>query len=140
VRLRAFGSSMLPSLWPGDVLTIEGISCQAPVAGDIVLILQNQRPLVHRVKEKRDCDGCLQWITRGDAVPQSDPPVADAELLGRVSFIQRNRRIIVPRRRLSAGVRALAWMLCHWNRFRSVCLRMHSFLQSPDYQAQEEIR
>jgi hypothetical protein len=136
VRLRAFGTSMLPTLWPGDILTIEGKSCH-PAAGDIVLVLLNQRPFVHRVKERRDGDGYSQWITRGDAVPQSDPPATDSELLGKVSFIQRNRRIIVPRRRLSAGARALAWVLCHCDRFRSVCLRLHFFLQDRDRQPQE---
>jgi len=139
VRLRAFGNSMLPTLWPGDIVTIEGASRRPPVPGDIVLVLHNQRPLLHRVKKRRDCDGRLQWITRGDAVPQSDPPVADSELLGRVSLIQRNRRIIVPRRQLSVSDRALAWMLCHWDRFRSICLRMHSCPHSPNYQAQEEV-
>jgi hypothetical protein len=129
VRLRAFGSSMLPSLWPGDILTIESARCQTPVPGDIVLVLLNQRPFIHRVKEKRDCDGRLQWITRGDAVPQDDPPAANAELLGRVTSIERNNRIIVPRRRLSTAARLLAWMLCHWDRFRSICLRLHFYLQ-----------
>lgn len=139
VRLRAFGSSMLPSLWPGDLLTIEGRSCHPPVPGDIVLVWRNQRPLLHRVKEKRDCNGRLQWITQGDAVPQSDAPAADSELLGRVSLIERNHRIIVPRRRLLVADRALAWMLCHWDRFRSICLRMHSLLHGPKYQTQEEV-
>jgi len=127
VRLRAFGSSMLPSLWPGDVLTIEGVSCHAPVPGDIVLVLHHERPFIHRVKQRQERDGRPRWITRGDAVPQSDPPVTEGELLGKVLFIERNRRIIVPRGRLSVSDRALAWMLCHWDRLRSVCLRMHSF-------------
>jgi hypothetical protein len=129
IKLRAFGSSMLPSLWPGDVLTIEGPSC-SPVPGDIVLALQNQRPFIHRVQEKRNCHDCLEWITRGDAVPQDDPPVQASEILGRVSLVERDRRVIVPRRQLSSAVRLLAWMLCHWDRFRSICLRMHSFRQS----------
>jgi hypothetical protein len=135
VRLRAFGTSMLPTLWPGDILTIEGESCR-PAAGDIVLVLLNQRPFVHRVKERRDRDGQPQWITCGDAVPQSDPPATDSELLGKVSFIQRNRRVIVPSRRVSAGARAVAWLLCHFDRFRSVCLHLH-LLQDRDRQPQE---
>jgi len=140
IRLRALGSSMLPSVWPGDILTIEGTSCHVTVPGDIVLVLRDQRPFIHRVEEKRVCNGHLQWITRGDAVPESDPPVATSELLGKVSCIQRNHRIFVPRRQVSTAARLLAWMLCHWHRFRSVCLRLHSFLQSPDRQATEEIR
>lgn len=129
VKLRALGSSMLPTLWPGDVLTIESAARLAPVPGDIVLTLQNQRPFIHRVEEMRSFNGRLQWITRGDAVPQSDPTVEGVELLGRVSAIHRHSRVIVPSRRLSSAVRLLAWMLCHWNRFRSLCLRMHAWRQ-----------
>lgn len=134
VRLRAFGSSMLPSLWPGDILTIESAACQSPVPGDIVLVLRDQRPFIHRLEEKQDCDGSLRWITRGDAVPQSDPPVADSAVLGRVTCIQRNGRIIVPCRRLSWATRVLAWALCHWDRFRSLCLRVHSLVEGPQHQ------
>jgi hypothetical protein len=138
VRLRAWGLSMLPSLWPGDVLTIEGSSHFVPVPGDIVLILRNQRPFVHRVEEIRDCSGRRQWITRGDAMPQSDPLAEDSEMLGKVVFIQRNRRVIIPSQRLSTTARLLAWMLCHWDRFRSICLRMHSFRQGLGQQARKE--
>jgi Peptidase S24-like len=129
VRLCVRGNSMLPSLWPGDILTIES-ACPAPVIGDIVLVLHNHRPLIHRLLKKQDFDGRHQWVTRGDAVPRSDPPVESSALLGRVSAIERNRRVIVPRGRLSSATRLLAWVLCHWDRFRSVCLRMHSFRQS----------
>jgi signal peptidase I len=126
VRVRVRGSSMLPSLWPGDVLTIEGLSCSEAVAGDIVLVLNEQRLLIHRIKEKRqDRNGQLQWITQGDAVPQSDPAVLGSEPLGRVSMIERNHRFMVPRG-LSVCLRLLAWMLCHWDRFRSICLRIHA--------------
>jgi hypothetical protein len=129
VKLRAFGSSMLPSIWPGDVLTIEGSPHSVPVPGDIVLVLRNQRPFIHRVEEMRDCNGRRQWITRGDAVPKSDPLVEDSELLGKVLLIQRNRRVIIPGLRLSTAARLLAPVLCHWDRFRSICLRMHSLRQ-----------
>ena len=139
VKLRAFGNSMLPSLWPGDVVTIEGACRGLAAPGDIVLVLQNQRPFIHRVARVLDCNGRRQWTTRGDAMPQSDPPVAEPELLGRVSAIERNRRVIVPSRHLSATVRLLAWMFCHWDRFRSICLRMHSFRQALDQQTSGEI-
>jgi len=130
VQVRALGSSMLPAVWPGDVLTIEGSSAIAPVPGDIVLALRNQQPCIHRVKEVLNCDGRILWVTRGDAVPQSDPPVEASDLLGKVSCIHRNRRRIVPRRKPLPGSRLFAWMLCRWDRLRSVCLHMHSFRQS----------
>jgi signal peptidase I len=126
VRLRVRGSSMLPSLWPGDVLIIEGQSCNKAVAGDIVLVLSDRRPLIHRIKEKHQHrNRRLQWVTQGDAVPECDPAVEESELVGRVSMIERNHRFIVPRR-LSIWTRLLAWMLCHWDRLRCACLRVHA--------------
>ena len=133
-RLRAFGSSMLPTLWPGDILTIESAPLQTLAPGDIVLASRGQSCFVHRVVEKIDCGGLFRWVTRGDAMPQSDPPVAASDLLGRVSLIQRQHRIIIPNRRLSPVVRLLAWMLCHWDGLRRVSLRMYSLRQSPDPQ------
>jgi hypothetical protein len=125
VKLRAFGNSMLPSLWPGDILTIEGARRIPPVPGDIVLVLKNQRPFIHRVEGKRESNGRVQWITRGDAIPESDPPVDECELLGRISSIQRHRRVLIPRRQISHSARLLAWMLYRWDRFRGICLRVH---------------
>jgi Peptidase S24-like len=140
VRLRALGTSMLPSVWPGDILSIEGAGGREPIPGDIVLVARNQRPFIHRLKATCNRGDGPQWITRGDAVPGSDPPAAASELLGRVALIERNRRTIVPRRRLSTTVRSLAWMLCHCARLRSVCLRMHSWRQGSDGQLAEDAR
>jgi signal peptidase I len=130
IRLRALGSSMLPAIWPGDILTIESASHRPPACGDIVLMLVNHRPFIHRVQQKCGCEGYPQWITRGDAVPQGDPPVSSADMLGTVSLIQRNRHSMVPSRRRSTVARLLAWLLCHSNHFRSLCLRAHTLLDS----------
>jgi signal peptidase I len=135
IRLRVRGSSMLPSLWPGDIVTIESTSCAAAVPGDLVLVRRN---VLHRVKEKHDCAGRLCLITCGDAVPHSDPPVESSELLGRVARIQRNQRILVPQRQLSVAARLLAW-ICRSDRFRSICLRLHACRQSWGPQASGEI-
>ena len=129
---------MLPTLWPGDLLTIEGASCRAVVPGDLVLVLVNQRPLVHRVRGKLEHDGLVRWITRGDAVPQCDPAVWPQDLLGRVSSIERDRRVIIPRRQFSRAAQVLAWMLCHGEIFRRICLRLHSLRQSRGQQQASE--
>lgn len=138
IKLRARGISMLPTLWPGDLLTVEGASCHQAAPGDLVLVLVNQRPLIHRVRERLEYDGRIRWITRGDAVPQSDPPVPPSDLLGRVSSVQRSRRAIVPTRRFSPTAQVLGWLLCHWDRFRSVCLRLHLLRYGHPQQRQTE--
>ena len=123
IRLQALGTSMLPSLWPGDVLCIEHATGKDMVAGDIVLVARGGRFFVHRLIEKDE----PQWITRGDSLPQNDPPLAEAQVLGKVSLIRRTTGDIVPQPRLSVFGRALAWMLCRSDLIRNFALRIHSF-------------
>src|SRR5579864_3119340 len=83
IRLQAQGTSMLPSIWPGDVVSIEHKPSQEIVPGDIVLVARHSRFFVHRLTEKHNS----RWITRGDSLPQNDQPVAEVEVLGKVSLI-----------------------------------------------------
>ena len=76
--LRVFGTSMLPSIWPGDTLSIEPKPEKEIVAGDIVLVARQNRFFIHRLIEKHD--SC--WITRGDSLPNNDDPVAPCEVIG----------------------------------------------------------
>ena len=125
VRLQVLGTSMLPSIWPGDVLYIEPRSGPEILPGDIVLVARRSRFFVHRLLENHSSG----WITRGDSLPQPDEPVAEPQVLGRVRLIQNKSGTIVPNRRLSFFSRVLAWMLCHCDSFRNLALRMHSFRQ-----------
>jgi signal peptidase I len=120
IRLRVFGTSMLPSLWPGDILTVE--PGEELVPGDIVLFLRDGRFCAHRLLVQSG----RYWVTRGDAMRQDDPPVEAGELLGRVGCISRGNRSVVPRRRVSLVGFALAWMLCRSERFCNFMLRIHA--------------
>ncbi len=124
VRLRALGTSMLPSIWPGDFLSIEGQSSEAIVPGDIVLVARDGRFFVHRLIEKYN----FEWVTRGDSLPHTDQPVPEIRVLGKVSLIQRKAKVIVPSSRVSVLGRTFA-MLCRWDLFRNIALRVHSFRQ-----------
>jgi hypothetical protein len=126
VRLELRGTSMLPCLWPGDLLTIQNAVHDEVVPGDIVLVMRDNRFFAHRVVESRLDRDCISWITRGDGVPHSDPPVAASELLGRVTGIRRANRSFVPSRRISLLQSALAWMLRRWDHFRSLALLIHT--------------
>jgi len=122
IRLQALGTSMLPAIWPGDVVSIERKPADETVPGDIVLVVRDGRFFVHRLIEKRDC----QWITRGDSLPHNDPAVGEAQVLGRVSRVHRTNRVIVPQPRLSVLGRILASLFCWSDVFRSFALRVHS--------------
>lgn len=117
---------MLPSVWPGDLLTIESVAYDEVVLGDIVLVLRNQRPFIHRLIQKRITENCISWITRGDAMPHNDPPIAASELLGRVTGISRGNRSFVPGRHVSKLNSAAGWMLFRFQRFLSLTFRMKS--------------
>lgn len=79
LQLRALGSSMLPTVLPGDVLTFHALTGPAtPQPGQIVLVQRDDRLFVHRLRART----AAGWITRGDSLDMDDPPVADAALLG----------------------------------------------------------
>jgi hypothetical protein len=128
VRLKAWGASMLPSVWPGDLLTIQSAAHEV-FPGDIVLVLRDNSFVIHRLVERRQCQDCLSWITKGDAMPQDDPPVAASQLLGRVVGISRANRSFVPSRRAPPLQSVLAKMLCRWDRLRILALRIHAARQ-----------
>ncbi len=91
-RIRVSGASMLPSLWPGDEVTIERADPAHARIGELVAYLRGDRLFVHRVAEH--VAGHL--VTRGDALPSADPPVAHRDVIGRVVLVERAGRSVVP--------------------------------------------
>src|SRR5271157_6211990 len=75
VRLRVHGESMLPALWPGDVVEIASCSLEDVRPGEIVLARREGRLFLHRLVRR-----CLVapgtpngFLLRGDSMPGSDP-------------------------------------------------------------------
>lgn len=125
VQLRVWGVSMLPSLWPGDLVTLQAATLDDVFPGDVGLV-RNQRCFLHRVVAKQSDENGVSFITRGDAMPDNDPTIAAAELLGRVTAVHRANRRLVPARRLSLVDSAVGWMLCRSDRLRGLALRLHA--------------
>ena len=84
LRLKALGTSMLLTVWRGDMLTIEREACESTVSADIVL-LRDHRFVVHRLVARRNRSSDHCWVTRGDSLPQDDPPAGRHQLLNIVS-------------------------------------------------------
>lgn len=124
IQIRALGLSMLPTIWPGESLTIRKPEDFA--TGDIVMFVREGRCFVHRLA--RDL-GSAGWIARGDAMLQNDPTVARHELLGRVVAIERNRRNITPSSEFPWSRRWFALLLGNCGRLRSAALRVHVWQQ-----------
>ena len=108
LRLRVTGWSMLPAVWPGDMLLVESVEPGTTLKGDIVLFGIEGRLFVHRVVKDL---GDSRFLTCGDAMCAPDPIIDGNQLLGRVSAIQRNGRCIAPRRRRSVSDRAIAGLV-----------------------------
>lgn len=97
VRLRVFGTSMVPSILPGDLVSIRRASLHDITPGEVILFLQSGRLFVHRVVDRKissagDCADETYLITRGDRLRRNDPPVSSRELLGRLVSIERDHR------------------------------------------------
>lgn len=126
LRLGVTGWSMLPTLWPGDTLIIEGTNSDGVVPGDIVLFARDRRFFVHRVVGRTADAGGVH--TRGDAMPQMDPPVSNRELLGRVVSIERGGTCVAPSREIRAGNRSVAALVRHSAAAARVAVAVHEML------------
>jgi hypothetical protein len=133
VRGEIRGESMLPSLWPGDVVEIESCSLEDASPGEIVLALREDRLVLHRLIAFCAPRG---FLLRGDSVPSSDPPYAHEALLGRlVRRTESSRGMSSSAFALHPGwaarfSRALGFLFCHVSLARRIALRIHGRLAS----------
>jgi hypothetical protein len=126
LRVRVTGSSMLPSLWPGDLLLIHQQDFCRISTGDIVLFARKGRLFVHRVVSSASEGGSEQLVTQGDALREQDPPVTSAELLGRVSLVLRAGKWIAPRTGLGLGGLWLGAIVSRSAQAAGLLLRLYS--------------
>jgi signal peptidase I len=108
LRLKVNGWSMIPTIWPDDVLMISRISDEDIQIGRIALYRRNHRIFVHRVVVPQYSGDTERVLLRGDCMPQADPPVPVGDLLGKLDFIVRNGRTIKPSQSASLAHRAAA--------------------------------
>jgi signal peptidase I len=101
VHVRGIGTSMIPSIWPGDLLVVENCEPSDIRVGDIIRFMQAGRFVIHRVISVANDSGNISWITRGDFVTRDDLPVSERHFLGRVCTIRRHNRCFPPSQHLS---------------------------------------
>ena len=105
VRVRANGTSMVPTIWPGEELVIQRLSGQI-FAGDIVAFLRDQRLFIHRTIA---VDGATV-TTQGDRLAAADAPVSHEQILGTVAKVVRRGNGVVLSREPSLAARLLRWV------------------------------
>ena len=96
-KLKAWGTSMVPAILPGDTLIVQRQQIADLAVGDVAVYLRSGRVFAHRVTRVVN-EPVVALITRGDAMHADDPPVSAAQILGRVASI-------VPRPRIAARIR-----------------------------------
>lgn len=128
VRLQVHGESMLPALWPADVVEIAHCSPEEVRTGEIVLALRNGRLFLHRLVGNCTPAG---FRLRGDSMPGPDPWFESEALLGRLASSgdgTRNVNIMIMAAALS---RAVGLVLCHFGMARRLALKLHSRRNRP---------
>ena len=128
LRLRVNGFSMLPTIWPGDVVSVSGAEWGAYRPGDVVLYSRKGRLFVHRLVEV----GGETAVTRGDAMLDPDPPVCAGDVLGRVESIERGGSRLAVASEVSWGRRVAGAVLGQSGRLVRlfVCIRVHPWLKT----------
>jgi hypothetical protein len=125
VRFVAHGSSMIPSIYPGDLLIVRSESIADARCGEIVLFLLGGRFFVHRVMRKWPERNRIVFATRGDALTQEDPSVDGSQLLGRVTSILRHGKQVKLATRLNAWTKLLRWGVRNSDTFAKTLLAAH---------------
>ncbi len=129
LRFAALGASMVPAIFPGDILIVRRETARRVRCGDVVLCFRAGRFCAHRLIAKLEEGGRLSLVTRGDALRENDPALAESELLGRVTAVVRGRKRIELGGRATAREDLLGWAarrsngvvkwLVRWNTLRA---------------------
>lgn len=126
LRFAALGGSMVPTIFPKDILIIRHETARSARTGDVVLYFRESRFCAHRLVEKTEEGGRLSLVTRGDALAQNDAPVAEDELLGCVEAVVRGRKRIELDGSPSRGELLLRWAVRRSNGLAKWLLRWHA--------------
>jgi hypothetical protein len=104
---------MYPTIWDGDLITVQPIKPSDVITGDIILYRREFGAVAHRVMhifkpgaknwrdapkgpQDRSSSETLQFFLRGDAAISDDDPVGADQILGKVVSVERNGRRLDP--------------------------------------------
>jgi signal peptidase I len=113
VRFSAPGDSMYPTICDGDIITVAPVKTACVTIGDIILYRHRSGVAAHRVVrisqngrahsgqvspefQSTDYSPQSYYILRGDAAVVFDDPVIGEQVLGRVTFVERQGGRIDP--------------------------------------------
>ncbi len=149
VRVRVTGTSMIPAVWPGDVLVVERRAVEKIQRGEIAVAERAGRLVAHRVVSTPASSApkptatnagrpsvalgfspassavIAPLLTRGDSQLAPDEPLHPEELLGTVVLIERGRAARQPRRALNFAAKLVAGMAQRSTTATRVLVRLH---------------
>ena len=107
VRLRVRGLSMVPTIWPGETITVRPAT--SPKVGDIAYVAPQERPggsyfIVHRIIAATQD----RVTTQGDSNTEPDRPMPRSQVAG---IVESRRRLWATTRMGSGPWRR--WMTSH---------------------------
>lgn len=126
LTLPVAGRSMFPSVRAGDELVVERTGISKVSHGDIVLFARGERLCAHRVVSNSGTG----LLTRGDATQSLDAPIDANELLGKVSFVVRDGKCIVPNQSLGVAERLISELMRRSELAARVISGMYGLLQA----------
>jgi signal peptidase I len=145
VSLRVASCSMLPVLWPGDVIAVRRVEDRDITPGKLVVYLAKDFLVRQTVRWDPAAESmtngvvvtmftvhrAVRWergalITRGDAIPVDDSPVQPASILGEVVAIQRRRARLVPKEQLTGAQKLFCFFLHRVPRLPILVMRLYS--------------
>lgn len=85
---RAKGFSMFPSIRDGDIVTVSPLQDAVPRLGDVLAFVGpgGERLIIHRVVGTQGD----AYLARGDATSEADGLVREEDVLGRVTYVERD--------------------------------------------------
>jgi signal peptidase I len=138
LRFPSTGWSMLPAVWPGDMLVVERVGKDQVQVGDVVVVGRDGKLCGHRVIGSAGDAQNPQWITQGDALPVPDRPVLENELLGRVSYLIRAGKLIPVAAELSLVERLTAKIVRRSVPAARALVYLHRMVQNSEKSVGEE--
>jgi signal peptidase len=88
VCLKVTGASMMPAIWPGDIITVRRCNIAELRLGQIVLSRRDEKLFAHRITSI--CGNLV--TTRGDSLEYNDPAITVPDIIGQVIHLVRNGR------------------------------------------------
>ena len=125
IRLRVTGASMLPTIWPGDVLTVRRLESEELQEGDVAVLRCGGRLITHRVIRKYG----ESVVVQGDAKLKADAPVRREDVFGSVVAVHRRGREVTVARKTAARA-MVGCALGSWQLLTRIAVRLHAAVNS----------